>query len=58
MINQVNNKLSLKYIFITNNIIESFQDKTNHYLAKGTTTKRNFILSMYNIIRDKELDKK
>ena len=53
-----NNNYNLKYIFFTNNIIESFHAKIKYYLPKGRTSSKGFILSMKNILEANELKKK
>ena len=52
---KINNNLN--FLFITNNIIESFHQKMNMYLPKGKTTEKSFILAMVNIFKDIELMK-
>ena len=47
----------MKYLFITNNIIESLHSKISNYLPKGKTTSKGFILAIKNIIKDSELVK-
>ena len=43
---------SIKYLFITNNIAESFHGQIEKYLPKGKTTKNGFILCMTKILND------
>ena len=54
---QKNNNYNLKYLFFTNNVIESFHSKLSNYLPKGRTTSKGFILSLKNILNDIELKK-
>lgn len=56
-IKRFNNEDGLKYIFITNNIIESFHAKLSKNLPKGKTTEKTFILAMIKILNDKNLNK-
>ena len=42
---QHNNKY-LKYLFTTNNVVESINAKLNYYLTKGVTTNTNFVNSI------------
>lgn len=51
------NKNKLKYIFISNNIIESFHGKIERYLPKGATTIKVFLISMNKILKDIKLEK-
>jgi len=51
------NKNKLKYIFINNNIIESFHGKIERYLPKGPTTIKEFFISMNKILKDSKLEK-
>ena len=51
------NNFNLKYLFFTNNIIESFHGKLNKYLPKGRTSSKGFLLAIKNIIEDSELQK-
>ena len=57
IINKTENKNKLKYIFITNNIIESFHGKIERYLSKGPTTIKGFLISMNKILKDGKLEK-
>ena len=57
IINEMNRKYGLKYIFITNNIIESFHGKIVKYMPKGKTTSKTFVTSITKILKDTELDK-
>ena len=56
-INEINKKYGLKYLFITNNIIESFHGKIAKYLTKGKTTSKTFISAMTKILKDCDLEK-
>ena len=56
-IENVKNDNSLKYLFITNNIAESFHGKIENYLPKGITTKKGFLLCMNKILKNLELKK-
>ena len=56
-IKRFKNEDGLKYIFITNNIIESFHAKLSKNLPKGKTTEKTFILAMIKILNDKNLNK-
>ena len=56
-IKNVKNEIGLKFLFITNNIIESFHGKIEKYLPKGKTTSKGFILSMSKILKEYELPK-
>ena len=53
---EINQLYGLKYLFITNNIIESFHGKIAKYIPKGKTSKI-FVSSMTKILKDTELDK-
>ena len=54
--NQSNGK-NLDYLFITNNIIESFHAKISNYLPKGPITSKRFYISIINILKDSVLNK-
>ena len=56
-IKEINKKYGLKYLFITNNIIESFHGKIAKYLPKGKTTSKTFISAMTKILKDCDLEK-
>ena len=56
-INRFKNEEGLKYIFITNNIIESFHAKLAKNLPKSKTTEKTFILAMIKILNDTNLNK-
>ena len=56
-INKNNDELGLKYLFVTNNIIESFHGKIEKYLPKGQTTCKGFVLSMSKILKEYKLPK-
>ena len=45
-IKEINKKYGLKYLFITNNIIESFHGKIAKYLTKGKTTGWKIIITV------------
>ena len=49
------NNYNLKYLFFTNNIIESFHDELNKYIPKGKTSSKGFLLSIKNILEDSEM---
>ena len=44
----------LKYLFITNNIIESLHSKISNYLPKGRATSKGFILAINPLSSPKE----
>ena len=52
------NNYNLKYLFFTNNIIESFHGKLNKYIPKEKTSSKGFLLSIKNILVDSEMQKK
>ena len=56
-INLKNQKYGLKFLFIANNIIESFHGKIAKYLTKRKTTSKAFISAMTKILKDCELEK-
>ena len=58
IINEETNSIKIKYLFLTNNIIESFHGKISNYLPKGPTTLNGFSLSKTKILKDSMLTKK
>ncbi len=57
IINKQNNDNTIDYLFITNNIIESFHAKISKYLPKGPKTSKSFFISITNILKDSVLTK-
>ena len=54
-IKMIKEEKGLYYLFITNNIIESFHSKLVKYLPRGPITSKGFINAMTNILKDNVL---
>jgi len=57
IINNQSKGKNLNYLFITNNIIESFHVKISNYLPKVPITSKSFYISIINILKDSVLNK-
>ena len=56
-IKMIKEEKGLYYLFITNNIIESFHSKLVKYLPRGPITAKGFINAMTNVLKDNVLQK-